>query len=174
MQKRPVARFVNGIASAIAVVFFVAHALLGSLEGIAPLSGPPPWVMWAGVAVVAFHVLASVATSYQQLTDREFPPSTRKRRHLALKWATGGLLAAAIAAHVACVQSFGPDAAQVTATGAVAAIALAAVLAVHLCVGAKSLLVDLGLNKGHMNAFRIAVVVLAVLVIALILAGALP
>ena len=93
MRKRPIARFVNGIASAVILAFFIAHAFLGSFRGVFSSDSPPAWVLWAGIAVVAFHVVASVVTSYQQITDEEFPPSVRKKRHLLLKWVTGGLLA---------------------------------------------------------------------------------
>lgn len=161
MRKRSTARIVNGFVSALAVAFFVAHSLLGSLEGIMALRSPAEWVMWIGMAIVLVHVVTSIVTSYGQLADADFPPSARKKRHLALKWATGAVLAGLAIAHVVCVRTFGPDAVQVSVVAAAMAILLVVMLAVHSSVGAKSLITDLGLDKKLMLPFRVVVCVLA-------------
>ena len=171
MGNRPTTRFVNGVIALVITVAFLAHAALGGLSPLLRLSSSLAWVVWGAVALAGLHVVASIVTSVLQLSDADRPPSSRKKRHLALKWATGALLAATAVAHVICVQTYGPDAAQVTATGAVAAIVLVAALAAHACVGAKSLLVDLGLNKRYMNAFRIALIAATALVAVLVMVG---
>ena len=133
-------------------LFVVRYAMLG-LEAV-------------GVAVLlvsAVKALISVFTSREQLTDVERPPSARKKRHLALKWATGGLLLAAAAVHVVVMRTWGAAAAQSTATGAVLTIVLATVLAIHLCVGSKSVLKDLGIDRRYMTPFRVVVCAFAVL-----------
>ena len=118
------------------------------------------WVVWIGVGFVILHIVLSVVTSYQQLTDAEFPPSARKKRHLALKWLTGILLACAIVTHIACVRVPG-----LVATAPflpkLATIVLSCVLAWHICVGMKSLLKDIGASKKYMTLLRVAVCLLA-------------
>ena len=159
MRKRSNMRLVNGVVSAAIACFFLAHGLLGSLVPFVAYTGFPRWIVWVGIGFVAVHVCLSVATSYEQLTDAQFPPSARKKRHLALKWATGGLLAAAVAIHVVCMRAtsaFSP------VTIALVAIVLAAVLAVHVWVGMKSLLKDIGLSKGLITPLRVATCALAV------------
>ena len=163
MCKPPTARFVNGVISAVIVVFFLVHGVLGSASILTGYIGPLAWLVWCGVAIVAVHVVVSVVTSYQQLTDAEFPPSARKKRHLALKWATGILLAVAAAVHIVLPKS--------AATAAFAIIAVSAFLAVHLCVGSKSLLTDLSVDKRFKTAFRVVVCVFAAAFVAVVLAA---
>lgn len=171
MNKRSKARFVNGVISAFIVAFFVTHSLLGSLEAHVPLTSPPALIMWAGIGVVGAHMAASIITSREQLTDVDFPPSKRKKRHLALKWITGGILLTVVVAHIACTRAFGPDAMQAFSTSTFVALALIAVLTVHIWVGAKSLVTDLGLSKGLVKPFRIAACVLAVAIGCIVIAG---
>ena len=118
MRKRSTARFVNGVLAGFAVAFFCVHSLLGGLKGFVSLESPAEWVLWCGIGVVLVHVAVSVVTSLGQLTDADFPPSPRKKRHLALKWATGGVLAATVLAHIACIRTLGPDAVQASVSGA--------------------------------------------------------
>ena len=157
------ARFANGVISAAIVVFFLVHAALGSLSGLFGLKSPLAWLVWVGVALIAAHIVVSVVTSREQLSDVEHPPSVRKKRHLALKWATGGLLAAAAIAHIATMWTWGAEAVQSAASGAALTVVLSAVLAVHLCVGSKSLLKDLGIDRRYKTAFRVIVCILAAL-----------
>ena len=171
MRKRSGARFANGIISALIVAFFAVHSFLGGLEALVSLPSPAPWIMWVGVGIVAVHVVTSVVTSYQQLSDAEFPPSTRKKRHLALKWVTGGLLAIAAGAHIVCVQTFGPDAVQVNVSVMVVVLLLVVVLCVHVWVGAKSLVTDLEQDKGLVRPFRACVCVFALVAVCLVVAG---
>lgn len=155
------ARFVNGVISAIIVVFFLIHGVLGCVSVLTGYTGSMSVLVWCGVALIAVHVVASIVTSRQQLADVQFPPSARKKRHLALKWATGALLAAVVAAHVALPKS--------TVTAAVVIIAVSVVLAVHLCVGSKSLLKDLGIDRRYKTAFRVAVCLFAAVFVAVML-----
>ena len=185
------ARFANGVISAIIAVFFLAHGVLGGVSFVAELSSPPAWLLWGGVALIGVHVVVSVVTSYQQLNDAERPPSARKKRHLALKWATGALLVAFVCVHVVAPQLFvqtaqssPSDAAviaqglsQGSASGAAASAAqgvqagdmavplvaafLALALAIHLCVGSKSLLKDLEIDRKYKTAFRVFACLLA-------------
>lgn len=171
MNKRSKTRLVNGVISAFIVVFFVAHSLLGSLEAHIPLASPPALVMWAGIAIVGAHVIASVVTSHEQLTDAVFPPSKRKKRHLALKWITGSALLIVIVAHIICIRTFGAAAVQTSSTAILVTLALVAVLAIHIWVGAKSLITDLGLNKGLVKPFRAIVCVLAVVIGCIVITG---
>ena len=155
MGKRPTARFVNGVLAALITVLFLVHGSLGSLSVLGCFSGSLSWLVWGAVILACIHVVASIVTSYQQLTDAEFPPSPRKRRHLALKWATGGLLAAVALAHIMLPPS--------TTLAALVIVAVSIVLAVHLCVGSKSLLKDLGIDRRYKMAFRVVMCVFAAL-----------
>ncbi len=158
------ARLANGVISSAIVVFFLIHGVLGSLSGLIGLKSPFTWFVWVGVALVGMHVVISIVTSREQLADVERPPSARKKRHLALKWATGGLLLATAAAHIVTMRLWGAAAMQSSISGVVLTCVLAAMLAVHLCVGAKSLLTDLGIDRKFMTVFRAVVCVLAVFI----------
>ena len=151
MRKHRSARFVNGVLTAAAIVLLAVHAALGSLSAVTGLSRELLWMVWGAVGLVVAHVVASVVTSREQLTDAERPPSARKKRHLALKWVTGGSLAIAVVAHI-----FLPHDGLLSLL-VVVAVCLA--LAVHLCVGARSLLKDLGLDRRYKTAFRVVVCV---------------
>ena len=172
MRKGSTARFVNGVISAFIVVFFVAHSLLGGLEAFIPLESPLAFAVWIGVAVIVLHVATSVVTSYLQITDAQFPPSRRKKRHLVLKWVSGGVLGAIAIAHIACIRAFGPDAVQASAISTLLTLALIITLAVHSWIGAKSLVTDLGLDKRLMYPFRALVCAVAIVLGCFVIAGA--
>lgn len=155
MRKRVTPRFVNGVIALVITVAFIVHGVLGSVSGLTGYTSPFTWLIWGAVGLVGAHVVASVVTSYQQLTDSKRPPSPRKKRHLLLKWVTGGLLAVAAAGHILLPKG--------SAIASVAIIIVAVTLAVHLCVGAKSLLKDLGADARHKMAFRVAVCAFAAL-----------
>ena len=158
VRKRSLSRFVNGIVSAIIVCFFAAHGLIGSFASVFSFTSALRWVVWVGVALVALHVLLSALTSYLQMTDAEFPPSARKKRHLVLKWATGILLALMVVAHITCMRVSG---ALVPVLSAVVTALVAVALAVHVWVGAKSLLKDIGAGTALMTPLRVVMCALA-------------
>lgn len=157
MNKGSKARFVNGVVSAAIVVFFLVHATLGSLSGLFGVRSPLAVFVWVGIGLVGVHVVACVVTSREQLNDMERPPSARKKRHLALKWATGGLLALAVVAHIVSMRVWGVASVQTSWAGVALTAVLAIALAVHVCVGAKSLLKDLNIDRAYMGIFRIVV-----------------
>ena len=163
----------NGIVSAIILCFFLVHSLMGSIAAVAPFPNTLAWTVWIGVGLIALHVVLSIATSREQMTDAEFPPSPRKKRHLALKWATGILLITAVCAHVACVQTFGADAFQAELAGAFVTVAVITLFAVHVCVGMKSLIVDLDADRKLIVRLRILVTIMAIVCGVLALFGAL-
>lgn len=168
MRKRSNMRLANGVVSAAIVCFFLIHGLLGSFAFALPSAHPFLWVVWIGVGFVVLHIGLSVVTSYQQLTDPEFPPSSRKKRHLALKWATGVLMACSIVAHIACARI--PSlVAAVPFLPKLATVVLSAVLAWHICVGMKSLLKDVGLGKKLITPLRVIVCALAAVLIVMTL-----
>ena len=165
-------RHVNGIVSAIIVCFFLVHGALGAASGYFSWQSALAGFVWVGVALVCAHVVISVFTSKQQLSDVEHPPSERKKRHLLLKWVTGGLLAAFVVAHIVSVQLFGASVVQAPGVGVFVTLAVIVALTVHICVGAKSLLVDIGMSKQFMLPFRIVVcAVAAMLAIAVLVAS---
>lgn len=156
MGKKPTARFVNGVLAIAIAAFFAVHGIFGAVSAFVDIPRGLAWLVWAGVVVVGVHVLASVVTSYQQMADKERPPSPRKKRHLVLKWATGGALAAAAAMHIVDMQMAGGSLEGAGATGLVTLLALIAFVAVHVCVGARSLLKDIGADRNRKNIVRIA------------------
>ena len=97
-------RLLNALVASAIAVFFLAHSALGTasifVEG---LVNSVPWLVWAMFGAAGAHVLASVGATALMLTDTERPPSSRKKRHFVLKWATGAVLAAAIAVHLFCI-----------------------------------------------------------------------
>lgn len=165
------ARFANGIIAAVLVAFFLVHAALGSLSGLTGFKSPLSWVVWVGIALVVVHIAVSVVTSIEQLNDAEHPPSARKKRHLALKWATGALLVVSVIAHIASMRMWGAETVQASATGAALTIVLAIVLSWHICVGIKSMLVDVGMSKALITPLRIAVIALAVAFVVMAIAA---
>lgn len=163
MGKGSKTRNVNGILSAVLVVFFLAHGVMGSLAIMFGYMSPLIWLVWVGMALVVVHVVVSIVTSWDQLTDAEFPPSSRKKRHLALKWVTGTALAVCVAFHVMR---------EGAVVSRVAIVAVAVLLAVHACVGSKSLLKDLNIDRRYKGAFRIVVCAFAVVYVIAALASA--
>ena len=115
-----IARFINGVISAAIVVFFLVHASMGTLSALFDFKSSLAWTVWIGVVVVLAHILVSVVTSIQQLNDKKYPPSTRKKLHLLLKWITGVLLAVAAIVHIVCIALYDGVAFQVTASGMMA------------------------------------------------------
>lgn len=150
-------RSVNAILALVLVVFFLAHALLGALWMGGLLSDDLAFLVWLGIILVAVHVIMCCLTSARQLGDEQFPPSRRKKRHLALKWATGVVLLACATIHIVL-----QDIPQVSIV-IIASIALAA-LAWHACVCAKSLLKDLGARTSKKTLLVIAIVLACVII----------
>ena len=155
-------RLFNAVVALAIAVFFLVHSGLGTASFFVDgLVNSVPWLVWGMLGVVGVHVIASVAATVLMLTDKERPPSARKKRHFVLKWATGVLLALVIAVHLCCVVfpgsfSFGPDQLRIPF------LLLLAVLAWHVGIATKSLARDLGIGKKTRDVMR-AVYVLAVL-----------
>lgn len=159
------ARTINGIIAAVIAIVIIGHGIMGSLHVVFGFTSPFTWVVWIGVVLIGIHVAMSLLTSSQQLNDVERPPSRRKKAHLALKWATGGLLAIVAIVHIVLPKSL-------DATPYVI-VAVSIVLAAHLCVCAKSLLSDLGFDKRWKWPFRVVVCLFALLFSLVMLKGAL-
>ena len=154
-------RLLNALVASAIAVFFLAHSALGTaslfIEG---LVNRLPWLVWAMFGAAGAHVLASVGATALMLTDTERPPSSRKKRHFVLKWATGAVLAAAIAVHLFCILCPGslpvfPHQMKVSF------LLLLAALAWHVGIATKSLARDLGIGKRTRDVLR-AVYVLTV------------
>ena len=158
-------RSVNGVIAALITIIFLVHGAMGSLSAVFGFSGALAWVVWGAVILACVHVAMSLITSVQQLNDAERPPSARKKAHLALKWVTGGLLAIIAIAHIVLPKS--------AVAAAYVIIGVSVVLAAHLCVCAKSLLSDLGIDRRWKWPFRVLVCVLAALFVLAMLKGVL-
>lgn len=157
-------RRVNAVLAAAIAVFFFGHAIMGGLSKGAPGlidHAAPEALIWGFAVVAALHIVASVATTYFMFTDTVRPPSTKKRVHQWLKWATGALLAVVALGHALC-----PD-------GDLAPFLLAtlAVLLWHTYVGCKSIVRDLRLPRPFKLGLRIASIAVACIVALLVIAG---
>ena len=154
-------RLVNALVASAIAAFFLAHSMLGVaslfVEG---LVNSVPWLVWIMFGAVAVHALASVGATCLMLTDTERPPSFRKKRHFVLKWATGAVLAAAIAVHLFCILCPGSLPVFPNQTK-VSFLLLLAALAWHVGIATKSLARDLGIGKRTRDIMR-AIYVLAV------------
>ena len=153
-------RRANGIVSAVICLLFLPHGIVESLPlpaGVRSAIGP---IAWAGVALCLLHIVLCIATSHSMLTDTVRPPSVRKRRHLWLKWATGSLLAVAALVHIGGMLGMWP--ALLSAPRLAMVSVLAALLVIHACVGAKSLLKDLDIDRVHRNPVRWAFAALGI------------
>ncbi len=155
-------RLFNALVASVVAVFFLVHSGLGTASFFVDgLVNSVPWLVWGMLGVVGVHVVASVAATVLMLTDKERPPSARKKRHFVLKWVTGALLALVIGLHLVCVifpEGIGLDACQLK----VPFLLLLAALAWHVGIATKSLARDLGIGKKTRDVMR-AVYVLAVL-----------
>lgn len=171
MRKRSTARVVNGVVSAVIAAVFLAHALMGALSLAFGFSNSFAWLIWVGVALVGVHVVLSVVTSREQLSNVDRPPSPRKKRHLALKWGSGLALAVLAGLHVATrlFPDTVTDAAALMETAVL--VLLSAALAAHVCIGCRSLLKDLSLNRDWKWPLRTAVLVCAGVVVAVLIGG---
>lgn len=164
-------RLINALVASAIAVFFLAHSTLGAASlFVKGLVNSVPWLVWAMFGAVAAHVLASVGATALMLTDTERPPSSRKKRHFVLKWATGAVLAAVIAVHLFCILC--PGCLPVFYHHAKASfLLLLAALAWHVGIATKSLACDLGIGRRTRDIMR-AVYVLAVFaLIVLVLAS---
>ena len=148
-------RKTNAIVAAIITAFFLAHASFGATALHVDIPSSLAWTVWIGAALACIHVVLCIATSKSMLTDTKRPPSQKKKRHLALKWVTGALLLVVATPHAA--EFFGSDRTPLLA------ILLLCAVAAHSCVGAKSLLKDLGLPRAWRPAFRAIVCIIATL-----------
>ena len=165
MGNRSKARIANGVIAALITIIFLAHGAMGSLSALFGFVNSFPWVVWIAVIIAGIHVAVSLLTSAQQLGDAERPPSARKKAHLALKWATGGLLAVIALVHIILPKSM--------VASAYVIIGVSIALAAHLCVCAKSLLSDLSLNRRWKWPFRALVCLLALFFSLVMLKGVL-
>ena len=156
------ARRANGCISTFIVAFFIAHGILGCALLAFGFNDALSVAVWAGVGVAGLHVVLCVATSAYQLTDTVRPPSVHKKRHLALKWFTGVLLAAAVLVHVLCFRVFGESGEALTVVGGLAIAVVAALLSAHVCVGAKSLLKDVGIDRAYRPVVKAVAVIAGV------------
>ena len=152
-------RFINGVLTIAIVSFFAVHGIFGAVSTFIDIPRNFAWLVWAGVVVIGIHVLASVVTSYQQMNDKERPPSPRKKRHLMLKWGTGALLALTAAMHIADMQKSGGSLEGAGTIGLISLLALIAIVAVHTCIGVRSLLKDIGADRDRKIAVRVVVCV---------------
>lgn len=161
---KPDARRACAAATACLCAILAAHFVLGGISLLLPIPHALAPLIWAGAALLVAHVGVCVVTSRQMMTDKMRPPSSKKKRHLALKWATGALVAAVAIAHVAgrAVLENDPAAPASLALSA----ALAALVGWHACVGAKSFLKDLGLDYRYRGAFRAAACAIAAFAVA--------
>ena len=162
-------RLLNALVASAIAVFFLAHSALGTaslfVEG---LTNSLPWLVWIMLGAVEVHVLASVGATCLMLTDTERPPSSRKKRHFVLKWATGAVMAAAIAVHLFCILCPGslPSFSHQTK---VSFLLLLAALAWHVGIATKSLARDLEIGKRTRDIMRAAYLLAVFALVALVL-----
>lgn len=161
-------RLLNALVASAIAVFFLAHSALGTasffVEG---LVNSVPWLVWAMFGVVGAHVLASVGATALMLVDADRPPSSRKKRHFALKWTTGAVLAATIAAHLFSILCPGSPS-SFPSQAKVPFLLLLAALAWHVGIATKSLARDLGIGKRTRDVMRVAYVLAVFALIALV------
>ena len=161
-------RLFNAVIASFIAVFFLVHSVLGTATFVIDdLTNDVPWLVWGMLGIMGVHVVASVCTTGMMLADTERPPSSRKKRHFLLKWATGVLLALVIVWHL--LTAFSPEFLARTAivTRAPFLLALAA-LAWHVGIATKSLARDLGISKRSRDIMRgVYVVALGLLIIIL-------
>ena len=162
-------RLLNALVASAIAVFFLAHSTLGTASLFAEgLTNSLPWLVWIMFGAVGVHVLASVGATCLMLTDIERPPSSRKKRHFVLKWATGVVLAAVIAVHLFCILC--PGSLPVVPHQIKASfLLLLAALAWHVGIATKSLARDLGIGKRTRDIMRAAYVLVVFALVVLVL-----
>ena len=158
-------RLFNALVASVVAVFFLVHSGLGTTSFFVDgLVNSVPWLVWGMLGVVGVHVVASVAATVLMVTDKERPPSARKKRHFVLKWVTGALLALVIGVHLVCVifpEGIGLGASQFK----VPFLLLLVALAWHVGIATKSLARDLGIGKKTRDVMRAGyVAILAALI----------
>ena len=159
----PVARRVNAVLAALLTAFFLGHAVLGAASQSSSAladTAAPTILIWSFAGIACLHAVVSVLTTYFMFADEVRPPSSRKRAHQWLKWATGGVLVLVAAFHA------------LSPAGELAPVLLVVLAALlwHAYVGCKSLVRDLGLPRSFKFGLR-ALVLLAAVAAALILAA---
>jgi hypothetical protein len=158
-------RCINAVVAAVLLVAFLAHAVLTAALGMPPIGAATAiGLLYALAALTGVHVIISLVTSTFMLSDTNRPPSGRKKRHLALKWATGATLLVAGYPHVTHAPLFA------ACTWLVPMLLLGA-LAWHGWTGAKSLARDLGMSGSLKTPLRIGLCLVAAAAAALVFAG---
>ncbi len=154
-------RKVNAIIAAVLSFFFFLHATLGIAHEQFGMSDALAFLAWFGVAAVVGHVALCIATSRYMLSDQVRPPSEKKKKHLALKWASGGVLLALVGVHLAAGGASGAGGSIILL---LATVALLIALAAHIYIGMKSLTRDLDMSKRARAPLRVVCVCVAVAV----------
>ena len=152
-------RRINGTVSEVLICFFLAHAALGSMSLLYPISHEFKFFIWVGIGLIAIHIILSAATSKQMLADKKYPPSARKKKHLALKWLSGMLLVLAAVLHIIGFET--SPTSSYSNFFLVVSLLITALLTSHVYIGAKSLLKDLNMDRRYRIPLRLAVCVLA-------------
>lgn len=153
------ARRVCGILTAALCCLIAAHMVMGGLSLVFDIPRALKPVVWVGVALLVGHILICIVTSFQMMTDAVRPPSRKKKRHFVLKWVTGALVVATAAAHV--IGRAWTDAPADAPAALALSAALAAFAAWHACVGAKSLLKDLDIDRRYRTLVRAVAIAVA-------------
>lgn len=148
-------RWANGIAALLLLAVFSAHVIMGTLFCWGMFSDELNWAVWIGVGIIAVHVALSVGTTRQMLCDRSRPPSAKKKAHQLKKWVSGIAIGVIAAAHV--LLDFG------SVAWAIVALLIDVALATHVCISAKSLAKDLGLDAKSKYAVRVFAILVAFL-----------
>lgn len=159
-------RRVNAWLSVLVSVLFLLHSCMGAAYFVLPgMRTAPRLLLWLGVLLILAHIVASIITTNQMLTDTVRPPSARKKRHQLKKWVTGVLFVLAAGVHIGA-QANG------VLQGASAVLLMAVVsvlLCVHLCTGVKSLTRDMALSPSLRWPLRLLAIAVSVLVCAVAL-----
>ncbi len=151
-------RRTNGLVAAMLVAAFFLHAIVGVLWLRFGFSDHLAWLVWVAVILACVHIGLSAATGYSMLTDKQRPPSRRKKAHLILKWASGGMLFAAALIHVIAGLTGGAIGTRCLL------LVVISLLTWHCFVGTKSLLKDLNAPRQRRKGLRVLMVVLAAVI----------
>ncbi len=157
-DRQDLARRANAILSAGIFLFFVAHIAFGCAFLLGLITDSLAFLVWVAVGLAGVHVVMCIVTSYKMLSDTVRPPSDKKKRHLVLKWVTGGLVLLVAGVHVAVGGGLQESGRLVVL---LVEMALAFCLASHTYIGVKSLLKDLGIARRYRTALRMVICVLA-------------
>lgn len=156
-------RRANALVCALLIIFFVFHVIIGTVLWYGALGMSMALVAWAGVGLVAIHLILSIVTTalgvkppehYAALDQSGKKQPSRRSKHV-LKWITGLLMISLLILHLTVGDLVGN---LHYTKGALVALILLILIGIHVYIDIKSFTRDLNLSPRTRVPFQVGVI----------------